>query len=281
MISLGELKNSQTFGEQQLTYRSPDGQTLMLCSSDGYCSIVVFDLAELGTVHPTQQHHRQLAAIAQSHSHSHSSAMQAAMSTPTPTPPASTAARDPTSLAGTPAPLSPAVSSAMRQSPAPGNIGGSGSFSYSRSEREGSTSSSLAGLGPSQMSLPMFQAPASTASSTTAGDAVFPDTPADEMEGYTWKVTKVVRSESESTNASMAANIRDNLSSQMGLGLGQAEEIGAGSKVEKRPAPVPATSSSTSVSAGEVPQDAGAAAEDGGAKKKRRVALTHLGSDEQ
>lgn len=46
---------------------SPDGQAMMLSSADGYCSIVVFDLGELGTVHPTQQHHRQLAAIAQSH----------------------------------------------------------------------------------------------------------------------------------------------------------------------------------------------------------------------
>lgn len=30
--------------------RSPDGQTLMMSSSDGYCSVVVFDYAELG--HP-------------------------------------------------------------------------------------------------------------------------------------------------------------------------------------------------------------------------------------
>jgi chromatin assembly factor 1 subunit B len=28
---------------------SPDGQTLMMCSTDGYCSIVVFDYGELGT----------------------------------------------------------------------------------------------------------------------------------------------------------------------------------------------------------------------------------------
>ena len=27
---------------------SPDGQTLMMCSTDGYCSIVVFDYGELG-----------------------------------------------------------------------------------------------------------------------------------------------------------------------------------------------------------------------------------------
>lgn len=46
---------------------SPDGQSMLLSSADGYCSLVVFDLGELGTVHPTQQHHRQLAAIAQSH----------------------------------------------------------------------------------------------------------------------------------------------------------------------------------------------------------------------
>lgn len=47
--------------------RSPDGQCLFLSSADGYCSIVIFDLGELGTVHPTQQHHRQLQAIAHSH----------------------------------------------------------------------------------------------------------------------------------------------------------------------------------------------------------------------
>ncbi|KAJ9119150.1 hypothetical protein QFC22_003641 [Naganishia vaughanmartiniae] len=47
---------------------SPAGDCLVLTSSDGYCSIVVFDVAELGSLHPTQQHHRQLQAIAQSHS---------------------------------------------------------------------------------------------------------------------------------------------------------------------------------------------------------------------
>lgn len=46
---------------------SADGQSMLLSSQDGYCSLVVFDQGELGTVHPTQQHHRQLAAIAQSH----------------------------------------------------------------------------------------------------------------------------------------------------------------------------------------------------------------------
>lgn len=85
---------------------SPDGQAMMLSSADGYCSIVVFDLGELGTVHPTQQHHRQLAAIA--HSHGGSSAT------------------------ATPMPHSPSVST-MRASPAP-----------PRSEREESVASSAA-----------------------------------------------------------------------------------------------------------------------------------------
>ena len=56
----------------------------MLSSADGYCSIVVFDMSELGTVHATQQHNRQLAAIAQSHSQPH----QSVTSTPTPQSPA-------------------------------------------------------------------------------------------------------------------------------------------------------------------------------------------------
>ncbi|KAL7418057.1 WD40-repeat-containing domain protein [Mrakia frigida] len=43
---------------------SPDGQTLILSSIDGYCSVVVFDPSELGTLHPTQQHQKQLQAIA-------------------------------------------------------------------------------------------------------------------------------------------------------------------------------------------------------------------------
>ncbi|CAD6581065.1 MAG: hypothetical protein TREMPRED_002918 [Tremellales sp. Tagirdzhanova-0007] len=107
---------------------SPDGQALMLSSADGYCSIVVFDMAELGTVHPTQQHHRQLAAIAQSHSHSSSYA-----------PPS--------------VPHSPALST-MRQSPAPGMV---------RSEREGSASSSIA---PPPLFVPSHHPPSSTASST-------------------------------------------------------------------------------------------------------------------
>jgi chromatin assembly factor 1 subunit B len=68
---------------------SPDGQTMMLSSADGYCSMVVFDFGELGAVHPTQRHHRQLAAIAHSHGGN-----------------------------ATPLPLSPSVAT-MRQSPAP------------------------------------------------------------------------------------------------------------------------------------------------------------------
>lgn len=47
---------------------SPTGDALFLSSSDGYCSIVVFDASELGALHHIQQHQRQLQNIAQSHS---------------------------------------------------------------------------------------------------------------------------------------------------------------------------------------------------------------------
>ncbi|KAF9515952.1 hypothetical protein BS47DRAFT_1341543 [Hydnum rufescens UP504] len=43
---------------------APDGQSLMLASSDGYCSIVIFD--EFLPLYHTQQHHMQLQAIANS-----------------------------------------------------------------------------------------------------------------------------------------------------------------------------------------------------------------------
>jgi len=54
------------------SFRAPDGQSLMLASSDGYCSIVIFD--EFLPLHHTQQHNIQLQAIASSVStpqHSH------------------------------------------------------------------------------------------------------------------------------------------------------------------------------------------------------------------
>ena len=44
--------------------RAPDGQSLMLASADGYCSIVIFD--EFLPLYHTQQHHMQLQAIAHS-----------------------------------------------------------------------------------------------------------------------------------------------------------------------------------------------------------------------
>lgn len=44
--------------------RAPDGQSLMLASSDGYCSIVIFD--EFLPLYHTQQHNIQLQAIASS-----------------------------------------------------------------------------------------------------------------------------------------------------------------------------------------------------------------------
>ncbi|ORY31231.1 WD40-repeat-containing domain protein [Naematelia encephala] len=185
---------------------SPDGQTLMLSSADGYCSIVVFDMAELGTAHPTQQHHRQLAAIAQSHSHAapHASAVS------------------------TPVPQSPAVS-LMRQSPAP-----------PRSEREGSTSSSIT-VPPQSTSIPpLFVAPPSSVSSAT--ELILP-TPGDEREGFIFGRT----ARSESVSSSVAA----------GLGLSGPGEESLIASGQKR-----------------------AVEEGDGPKKKRRVALTHLGDSD-
>lgn len=51
------------------SYRAPDGQSLMLASSDGYCSLVVFD--DVLPLYHTQQHNLQLHSIAVSHSHPH------------------------------------------------------------------------------------------------------------------------------------------------------------------------------------------------------------------
>ena len=197
--------------------RSPDGQTLILASSDGYCSIVVFDLAELGTVHPTQQHHRQLAAIAQSHSHSGGS-----VSTPHLQPVASV-------------PHSPAVST-MRHSPAP-----------ARSEREGSTASSIAPLPPlhSNVSIPpMFGAQTSASASghvppSSRSSTEVPPTPE--------------QSEREDTSLPI---IRD--PPGPGSESGASTATFTGEESVKRAAPEPA----------EAP------------KKKRRVVLTHLGNEE-
>ncbi|WVR08644.1 hypothetical protein IAU60_005701 [Kwoniella sp. DSM 27419] len=180
---------------------SPDGQSLILSSSDGYCSTVVFDLGELGTVHPTQQHHRQLAAIAQSHSHSSTSHMH------TPSHQSISATATPT-----PVPLSPAVS-VTRQSPAP-------QFS-NRADREGSTASSTvtnstSAAAPSSMLFGMAAGaphpPSSVASaSSTAADPL--RTPADEMEGFGFKPMPVVGGKRGSESGS-----------SVGLGLGVSEE---------------------------------------------------------
>lgn len=190
----------------------------MLSSADGYCSIVVFDLAELGTIHPTQQHHRQLQAIAQATQLPHTS-----VSTP----------------AQTPIPHSPAIST-MRQSPAP-----------PRSERESSASSSI--IAGSQIppislnqSLPPFGSSSSSnsnhppppSSTTSSADLVLP-TPGEESDSYSF----VRPSGSESG------------SSVTGLGILGEAEFGT----QKR----------ESVD------------EDAAPKKKRRVALTHLGSGEE
>ncbi|KEP47025.1 chromatin assembly complex protein [Rhizoctonia solani 123E] len=50
---------------------APDGQSLMLASSDGYCSLVVFD--DVLPLYHTQQHNLQLHSIAASHSVPHTS----------------------------------------------------------------------------------------------------------------------------------------------------------------------------------------------------------------
>src|SRR5882757_5827270 len=49
-------------------FRSHDGQILIMASSDGYCSVAVFD--EEMPLHPVQQHNLQLQSIALAHSHS-------------------------------------------------------------------------------------------------------------------------------------------------------------------------------------------------------------------
>lgn len=87
---------------------SPDGQAMMLSSADGYCSIVVFDLGELGTVHPTQQHHRQLAAIAHSHGGSATAVPQSpSIARVSPAPPRSERESSVASSAAHPPPLFP------------------------------------------------------------------------------------------------------------------------------------------------------------------------------
>ncbi|KAF8607204.1 WD40 repeat-like protein [Ceratobasidium sp. AG-I] len=80
---------------------APDGQSLMLASSDGYCSLVVFD--DVLPLYHTQQHNLQLHSIAASHSHPHPhshhggrtpvrpSASPAVATTPLPLPRASSA----------------------------------------------------------------------------------------------------------------------------------------------------------------------------------------------
>lgn len=66
LVSLMRLIPSTLFLTRLCARRTPDGQCLMLASSDGYCSIVVFD--ELLPLYHTQQHNLQLQTIAQSHS---------------------------------------------------------------------------------------------------------------------------------------------------------------------------------------------------------------------
>lgn len=224
----------------------------MLASSDGYCSIVVFDLAELGTVHPTQQHHRQLAAIAQNH------ASHAPIPAPLLSSSLSNSGTRRESFSSTPAPRSPSIST-MRHSPAP-----------TRSEREGSTSSSVMGLGPSQsLNLPLFVAPSSSSSST---DHVIP-TPGEEAEMYSWRMGHMGQHHHSARSGSESSASASN----MGGGGGPSSLSGpsgeqAGREVyEKRP-------NSAQGSTGQ--QDGETGGEGEQPKKKRRVVLTHLGSED-
>jgi chromatin assembly factor 1 subunit B len=143
--------------KEELMNRSPDGQTLMLSSADGYCSIVVFDMSELGTVHATQQHNRQLAAIAQHHSHP--------------------------SVASTPIPQSPA---ATKVSPAP-----------SRTDREGSSVSSINFPPQSSSTPLFNPGTGSgrRSSTTSSIDQVLP-TPGEENDGFAFPRISVSGSES-------------------------------------------------------------------------------------
>ncbi|WWC92359.1 uncharacterized protein L201_007316 [Kwoniella dendrophila CBS 6074] len=233
---------------------SPDGQALILSSSDGYCSIVVFDLTELGTVHPTQQHHKQLSAIAHSHSHSASSG-----NIPTPI-----SHRETSSANATPTPSqiphSPAIS-LNRQSPAP-------MFS-NRSERESSTSSSLAlPLPPvAPVFVPSHQS--TTTGSTSSFEGILP-TPSDELEQFNFvrdnRAPSITGSES-STNA-------------MGLGLGVEE---TNTLVAKRPISSTDSSSTevTTPNTQQADQQQQPLQQQEQPKKKRRIALTHLGNEGQ
>jgi chromatin assembly factor 1 subunit B len=169
-MSLGVSFVMTGFGFE-LMNRSPDGQTMMLSSADGYCSIVVFDMSELGTVHATQQHNRQLAAIAQSHSQPHPTVS----STPTPVP------------------HSPAMSTSAiqsRPSPAP-----------SRTDREGSSVSSI-NFPPQSSSTPLFIPPGQggqgqgrRSSTTSSIEPVLP-TPGEENDGFAFPRISVSGSES-------------------------------------------------------------------------------------
>ncbi|WVF68167.1 hypothetical protein IAT40_002932 [Kwoniella sp. CBS 6097] len=243
---------------------SPDGQALMLSSSDGYCSIVVFDPLELGTVHPTQQHHRQLAAIAQSHSHS----SHPTMATPV--------SHHSGSAAATPVPHSPAVSVA-RQSPAP---------QFARHDREGSTASSVitnatapsghpsTSTGTSQ-GLPLYgvgssgqaHRPPSSVASISSADPILP-TPGEEVEGFTFRSvsgTSVGMGKAPSIAGSEAS------STTMGLGLG-VDDIAPSASIKRN-----------SMSGGEDSALGGGqegAKKEEQPKKKRRIALTQVTGEE-
>lgn len=55
--------NSERWFTHDYDYRSPDGQTLVLSSRDGYCTLIIFD--EILAAHHTQQSTLQLQSIAQ------------------------------------------------------------------------------------------------------------------------------------------------------------------------------------------------------------------------
>lgn len=196
----------------------------MLASADGYCSIVVFDMSELGTVASTQQHHRQLANIAAVHSHplvtAHSHTSHASVSSPAP---------------------ALALGLGLRHSPAP----------PARSEREGSAASSIAAL-----PLPPAQAQAPPLFLAGSGSSIGHRRP----------------SSASSTDAGRLPTPID----ESGDGTGGK----ARSQVSESEGGTPAELSKRALTSESEDERSSRAQEDGAPKKKRRVALTHLGADD-
>ncbi|GAA6033923.1 hypothetical protein JCM8097_000409 [Rhodosporidiobolus ruineniae] len=83
---------------------SPDGQTLMISSQDGYCSIVAFSPGELGTPYPTQPAHAR--SNQPHHLHDPHAHHRHASSGPSPSPAKPVAVASSAAVAASPAPAS-------------------------------------------------------------------------------------------------------------------------------------------------------------------------------